>query len=136
MAILDQDFVSISGVTVLSKEFVVVDDDDLVRETISETLELLFEAKVHQVTNGLEALELIKSLEQKSIVLITDINMPKMDGFELVNQVKALNYEFPIIMISGYNENKSIHNKDYPYAKFFSKPVDIQELRAHIEKLV
>ncbi|HBE77191.1 MAG TPA: hypothetical protein DDW65_05345 [Firmicutes bacterium] len=91
-------------------KIILVDDEPIVRLTI-QTLgvwqnygfQFAFEA-----ANGQEALEQLKSDDSIDIVL-TDISMPKMNGLELIRQVKTINPNIPIIVLSAYN--------DYPYVR-------------------
>ncbi|HBF36612.1 MAG TPA: hypothetical protein DDW50_04760 [Firmicutes bacterium] len=91
-------------------KIILVDDEPIVRLTI-QTLgpwqnygfQFAFEA-----ANAQEALEQLKSGASIDMVL-TDITMPKMNGIELIRQVKTINPNLPIIVLSAYN--------DYPYVR-------------------
>ena len=83
-----------NGLTVL-----LVDDDPLVRET---TAWMLADAghDVHQATDGVSALEFLEAHGPVDL-LISDINMPRMDGLALVHQTRARWPALPVLLVSG-----------------------------------
>ncbi len=83
------------------KKILIVDDSPTIRDMIVSILSQsghnyeLFEA-----TNGLEAVARLNS--ESMDLIITDIVMPKMDGFELINEIRRIrNLEIPIIVMTG-----------------------------------
>ena len=77
----------------------VVDDEAVIREGLTRILEGGGLA-VETAKNGHAAIEL---LQQKEFdLIITDLKMPGMDGFEVLNAVKILQPDTPVIMITGY----------------------------------
>ena len=117
-----------------NRYFLIVDDDEIIRKTLADVGKLLYKSEVIEAFNGKEALDIINS-EQRDVILITDINMPVMNGFELVKEIRTKDKSMPIIMISGYIENEKIHDKNFPDIKFFGKPVDFDALKTHIDGL-
>jgi len=80
----------------------VVDDEPLIRETMS----FLLAAQGYEVataTDGFEAL--LQLLVKPSDLLISDLNMPHMSGFELLSIVRQQFPELPVIAISGAYES-------------------------------
>ena len=77
----------------------IVDDDPMVREA---TAWMLIDAghEVHEASDGLAALEHLVNRGPVDL-LITDINMPRMDGLELVQQTKARWPALPVLLVSG-----------------------------------
>ena len=130
---LDTDF--LKTLTVLYVE----DDIDA-----REDLELIFSKgfkKIILASNGLEALTIYNdSLKVNSSVhidiIVSDINMPEMDGIGLLKHIRMLNKNIPFVITTGYanNENllKAIEN-DVSYLCL--KPVDMKKLIIHILKL-
>ncbi len=77
----------------------VVDDDDLVRRAVTDMLEdLAF--SVIEARTGCEALALIRDRAELDLV-ISDVNMPEMDGMELVEELKSMRPSLPVILMSG-----------------------------------
>ena len=104
----------------------VVDDD----QRILESLKNLLESADHVVHLFASAAAMLKSGCHAEIdCLISDIDMPVMDGFELLRVVHAARPELPIILITGHPEmlNRLLPNSPGHY-RLFTKPFDGQEL--------
>ncbi len=78
------------------------EDEEILRESMKTTLEKFFK-KTLVVKNGLEAFEIFKK-EEVDIVL-TDLNMPIMDGIELITKINETDKEPAIIVLSAHNES-------------------------------
>ncbi|MCP3395395.1 response regulator [Bradyrhizobium sp. CCGB12] len=97
----------------------VVDDDPNVLEVIASMLEDLG-CEVLTASSGAEALDMLVAQNAISI-LITDINMPAMDGHELAERATRLRPELKILQLSGRERRRDA----YPMIR---KPFDEQEL--------
>jgi len=99
----------------------VEDEDDLV-EIISDTLHKL-EAKFLTAKNGQEALNVLK--DNKIDVVITDINMPIMNGLEMIGKMKELYPSLPIIIMSAHTEIEFMEKaKELGVKDYLVKPFD------------
>ena len=110
----------------------VVDDD----ERILRSLQALLESADHTVRPFASAAELLESGCLAEIdCLISDIDMPVMDGFELLRVVGAKRPELPVILITGHPE---MLNRLPPmgrgHYRLFKKPFDGQELLAAVSE--
>ncbi len=84
--------------------------------------------------NGVEALELLHQHEDIDMVL-SDINMPKMDGLALLEQIPKVDPNIRAVIISAYGDMKNIRTAMNRGAfDFVTKPVDFQDLRVTIER--
>ncbi|HOF04154.1 MAG TPA: sigma-54 dependent transcriptional regulator [Syntrophales bacterium] len=83
------------------KEFkiLIAEDDDLNRQNLTELLESCG-YEVHAVADGRQALETY--VQDVYDLVVTDLRMPNMDGLELLKQVKELNAEQLVILVTGY----------------------------------
>lgn len=82
-----------------AKRILVVDDQESMREMLSELL-LMMGYDARAVDGGEQALQ---SLQKATTdLVITDLNMPGMDGIELMKRIKALYPGLPVIIITGY----------------------------------
>jgi len=83
------------------KEFkiLIAEDDDLNRQNLNELLESCG-YEVHAVADGRQALETY--VQDVYDLVVTDLRMPNMDGLELLKQVKELNAEQLVILVTGY----------------------------------
>ncbi len=80
-------------------KILVIDDERPIRRTLCEILE--FEKfEVDQAKNGEDGVKMAK--ENEYDVILCDIKMPKMDGMEVLEKIKELDYDSSIVMISGH----------------------------------
>jgi DNA-binding response OmpR family regulator len=81
--------------------------------------------------NGEEGLK--KFLEIMPDIVITDIMMPKLNGLEMAKELKLLNPNIPIIILSAFSETDKLLNAiDLGITKYFIKPYDPDELLDYI----
>ncbi|MBB4843329.1 CheY-like chemotaxis protein [Paucibacter oligotrophus] len=112
----------------------VVDDSAVARAKLGK----LFEAAGYQVTlarDGVEALD--RLAEQRFAVLVTDLEMPNKDGFELIAAVQGgmATEDLPIIAITGHEELQTrVHQVQGLYG-IFKKPWNDRELLKRVETL-
>lgn len=109
----------------------VVDDDP----RVLESLENLFESAGYMVATFSSGRTLVMSDLSKFDCLITDIGMPGMDGFELLDIVKKGRPKLPVFLLTGRHEIGDQHRatgKDI--SGFFMKPFDGQDLLAAVDR--
>tara|TARA_R110002096_G_scaffold97694_8_gene217700 strand:- start:13269 stop:13658 length:390 start_codon:yes stop_codon:yes gene_type:complete len=122
-------------------KFLVVDDE--------RDVEMLFRQKFRaEVKKGLlelefafsgnEALELLHNNQPPDVVYIfSDINMPGMTGFELLEAVKAQFPKIKVSMISAYGDSENYDRAINSGAKeFFTKPIDFNSLKQELHQLL
>lgn len=110
----------------------IVDDEPNYLIVISE---LLGEEGFETITadNGAKALELVKRADID--LLLTDMQMPDMDGFALLEAVKSSQPEMPVIMITAYGEvEKAVRAMRSGAFNYITKPFNNDELLASINK--
>ncbi|MCD6174054.1 MAG: EAL domain-containing protein [Sulfurimonas sp.] len=110
-----------------------VEDDKLIRAEIQEYLERFFPV-VDLADNGQEGLELYKKGDYD--LVLSDINMPKMNGIEMSKAILQKNPNQAIIINSAYNESKyllELFNAGIEY--YVLKPVNIKQLNKIIYKV-
>jgi signal transduction histidine kinase len=115
----------------------VVDDDPGARELISGMLEG-FGAEVRMAENGQAALTLL--LSQRPDVLVADLGMPEMDGYALIEQVRALDRDFggrtPAVAVTAYaSPQDRLRALQAGYQNHVAKPVEAEELAIVIASL-
>ncbi|OGV31765.1 MAG: hypothetical protein A2020_05595 [Lentisphaerae bacterium GWF2_45_14] len=95
------------------KRILLAEDEEAVRKYLALLLEKN-DYKVKAVDNGKKALELIDAsvngLEEPFDLLITDIEMPLMDGFSLIDAIKERNIFLPVIVITGQDDRDVVLN--------------------------
>ncbi|MGB6540926.1 MAG: response regulator [Xanthobacteraceae bacterium] len=105
----------------LSRVVLVVDDEPLVREVTASMLEELG-CEVITAASGTEALQRLSS-DRRIEILITDINMPEMDGYELAERAQHMRERLKVIALSGREQDGS-------GLPFIRKPFLAQDLKA------
>ena len=90
--------------------------------------------KFSVANDGEEGLELFK--KSTPDIVITDIMMPKKTGLEMAKEIKAIDANVPIIILSAFSETeKFLDAIDVGVVKYFIKPFDPDELLEYIESL-
>lgn len=120
--------VTIKDVQNYSKQLSVlyVEDNDSVREETAEIFKLLF-AKVDTASNGQEGIE--KYNRTVYDIVITDINMPRLNGIEMIFQIREINPEQKIIAISAHDESETlISMMRKGVSTFLLKPINLDEM--------
>ncbi len=85
----------------MKKKILIVDDSALIRRTISDIIVSDSRLKVEALaTNGIEALDLIVAAPHRFDVVLLDLNMPKMDGLEFLEQLNKLKIKVVTIVVS------------------------------------
>ena len=111
-----------------------VDDDEVVRQSIGRMIVWKFpDATVYTAENGLIGLELFK--EHTPEVVITDINMPVMDGVQMASKIKTMKTDTKLIVLTGYSDKNYLDRlSEIGIDDYIVKPIDLEELFAAIEK--
>jgi YesN/AraC family two-component response regulator len=100
----------------------VEDEADLV-EIITDTLKKL-DANFLSAKNGQEALELIEQNRDIDII-VTDINMPVMNGLKMIEELKKRGFNIPVIIMSAHTETDFINKaKELGVDNYLLKPFD------------
>ncbi len=115
-------------------QILVIDDDKNARFFIKEALELN-KYYVHTASNGVEGL---KVLETNHIdLIIVDIMMPHMDGYEFTKEIRSTMPNLPILMVSAKQLSED-RKKGFLAGidDYMSKPLDLEELLLHVKALL
>jgi CheY-like chemotaxis protein len=92
---------------------------------------------LHFACSGEDALgQLAKGIEPQLIVILSDINMPGMDGLTLLREIKARRPDLPVFMVTAYGDDERRRRaSEYGAADFITKPVDFDFLKAQLHRL-
>jgi len=103
--------------------------------SISEEVDFLLSTKVKKVyvaSNGIEGLELFK--EHKPDIIVSDIEMPKMNGLDMIAEIKKEDTDTPIIVTSAFSEtDKLLKAIELKVDAYLLKPINLKELLQKIE---
>ena len=119
-------------------KILVVDDEPDLQMLMLQKFRSKVKSREYQflfAENGQEALDTLNSHTDLSLVL-SDINMPKMDGLTLLSQIQEMNRsDVKTIMVSAYGDMENIRTAMNRGAyDFVTKPIDFKDLEATIEK--
>jgi CheY-like chemotaxis protein len=80
--------------------------------------------------------KLAGGIEPQLIVILSDINMPVMDGLELLREIKTRRPDLPVMMVSAYGDDERRRLAgEYGAAEFITKPVDFDLLKTQLRDL-
>lgn len=118
---------------------IVADDSEVIRVFVKKVFDKEYD--IQFATNGEEALELIKDHENDNLIkaILLDINMPKVDGFAVLEFLKEKNLfdEMPVTIISGDSSSEAI-NKAFTFdiVDMITKPFSEEKIKSAIEKTI
>lgn len=121
----------------VSKRLLVVDDDSMLRQTLSEQLRIREEFETYEAATGEAALALLKELNFD--VMLMDVGLPDIDGRELCRLIRRQGIKAPIIMLTARDgEADTILGLDAGANDYITKPFKISillaRLRAHLRQ--
>ena len=92
---------------------------------------------MHFAASGEEALEkLADGIEPTLIVILSDINMPGMDGLQLLTEIKKRRPDLPVMMVTAYGDDERRRRAaETGASEFLTKPVDFDQLKAQLQQL-
>ena len=118
-------------------KILVVDDEPDVEPLVLQRMRRDIRSRKYEFVfahNGVEAVELLNKDESIDMV-ISDINMPQMDGLTLLEQISEINPNIRSIIVSAYGDMKNIRTAMNRGAfDFVTKPLDFGDLRVTIER--
>ena len=124
----------------MSVSILIVDDEPDVAELFRQRFRR--EARqgtyvLHFAGSGEEALQqLAGEIEPELIVILSDINMPGMDGLQLLQQVKQRRPGLPVMMVTAYGDDERRRRAtEYGAAQFITKPVNFDLLKEQLRQL-
>ena len=124
----------------MSVSILVVDDEPDVAEMFRQRFRR--EARngtyvMHFANSGDEALNLLtEGIEPTLMVIFSDINMPQMDGLDLLAEIKQHWSDLPVMMVTAYGDDQRRRRAgELGASEFLTKPVDFDLLKARLAQL-
>lgn len=112
----------------------IVDDQEPIRNLLMSYLSR-FGFECQEASNGKEALGRIREGDFK--LVISDLRMPEMDGFELISNISTSENPIPVIIMTGVNnlgrEDLDFLQSRKAFMRIIKKPFDLKELKTEIE---
>ena len=110
-----------------------VEDDDLLRESTAQLFANFFK-NVEVSYDGQDGLNKYKNFIEENDkpydIVISDINMPNMDGLEMCKDIKNINYDQVVVFITAFNESNYLHSAiSLGVNGFLTKPIEMEQLK-------
>ena len=113
------------------KKVLLINDDEDLREALSEQLLMTEDFDVYEGSNGAEALQKVK--QQSYDLLVLDVGLPDMDGRELCRLIRKQGVKCPIVMLTGHDtDSDTILGLDAGANDYITKPFKFLVLLARI----
>ena len=124
----------------MSVSILVVDDEPDVAELFRQRFRREMRQGIyvmHFASSGAEALDWLSGdIEPTLVAVLSDINMPEMDGLELLAEIKQRYPDLPVMMVTAYGDDERRRRAtQYGAAEFITKPVDFDDLKAQLRQL-
>ena len=112
----------------------VAEDDQQTNETLCLMISRKFpEAVVRSAANGRQGVEINR--EHPADIVITDINMPGVDGHQMIEAIKAIKDDTKFIVLTGYSDKVHLDRfSEIGLCAYILKPIEFKKLFEAIEK--
>jgi two-component system OmpR family response regulator len=112
----------------------VVDDDAAICDTIEDGLHLAGYATV-RATDGMAALEMVRTSHPQLVIL--DVNMPRLDGFEVLKRMRDASIDTPVIMLTARHERPdAVRGLSLGADDYVKKPFGLEELLLRVRAVL
>jgi DNA-binding NtrC family response regulator len=115
-----------------TKRVLVVEDDEDVRELVGECLEDKWSVTLAE--DGPSALEAITREPLAFDALVVDLEMPRMDGATLIEEIRHRDIDVPVLLLSGTPDLRTRAREIH--VEFLTKPFDPSRLRREVDRLL
>lgn len=113
-----------------------VEDDDVIRTELSSILSNFFK-KVFVASDGKEGLRTYLENKDSIDIILTDINMPLLNGLDMVKKIRSIKDNVPVIFATAYSDSEFLIDAIKVRAEdYVVKPIDIKKLISYIEEIV
>lgn len=117
-----------------SKRILIVDDNPNMSTLLSDILEI-FDFEGFHAENGRDALERLR--ETKYDLVFTDLRMPQMDGYDLLDAIKSEHPSMPVVVVTGYAVGDTREIEVAQKADgFLHKPFKVNEIESILTNLL
>jgi two-component system, chemotaxis family, chemotaxis protein CheY len=125
-----------SSITVL-----VVEDEKFSQRVVTRLLDVVGVGRAVTADNGDEALKVLETSEHTIDLIISDVEMPEMDGFELTRKIRygviPQYKDIPILMLTGHDTDKNVRKgRVHRIDGFVVKPLSQDTLVLHLKQML
>ncbi len=129
-----EDSSPVTSTTTGEETVLIVDDESLVRKVVTAMVERLG-YKVIVAKDGAEAVELFKEHQDHIRIVLSDLTMPNMDGWETLEALRRINPDIAVILASGYDEAMAMSGDRAEQPQLFlHKPYEMSALKLALKK--
>lgn len=119
----------------------IIDDEPFMRKLIERTLVDIGVGVVSHAGNGLEGIELLSRSDGNIDLAICDLEMPEMNGFDFVKQVRSGSVvkqkDLPILIVTGHSDEKTVRGAaGLGINGYLVKPISKNSLESRIKKAI
>jgi CheY-like chemotaxis protein len=115
-------------------QILLVDDDDLIRDTVPTMLETIGH-RVVALRGGLEAIQRLQTGFDPDVVIL-DLSMPGMDGEQTLEQLRVLKPNVPVILATGYEDDRAARILErFPNVDVLAKPFTLMDLKVKLAQI-
>ena len=119
----------ISNISILKNITILYAEDEVALREITLNILKGFTKRQFVAKNGAEGLELFKENQSEIDLIITDVNMPIMNGLEMIREIKSINPNIPIIVATAFSNTEYLLEAiDIGVDKYVLKPIDMKKL--------
>jgi len=120
----------------MSKKIMIVDDEPDILFTVSQVLEASG-YEVIKANNGNECIELLNQLPDNPDLVLLDIMMPEISGWDVAAKIKENPKwkEIPIVFLTAKGDTMSIGMGNLSAEDYIVKPFDIKDLKERVDKV-
>jgi CheY-like chemotaxis protein len=116
------------------KKMLIVEDDDIGYSLLKEIF-AVYDFFIERAKDGLEAIEYFKHSKYAFDLVLMDLRLPNMNGFEATSRIKDINPSIPVIAVTAYVHSQSIYDsQNCGCDEFIAKPFEIEHLISVIQK--
>jgi YesN/AraC family two-component response regulator len=114
----------------------IVEDDKTVLDIFSRMLARKFPGiTINIAENGAMGLQLFK--EHAADIVVTDVNMPGLDGIQMAREIKGIKADVKFIVLTGYSDDLTLQQlSETGITSVIVKPIDFGKLFALVEKCI
>ncbi len=113
-----------------------LEDDEVIRSETLSIFEKLFK-KVYTAEDGKIGLELYNTHKNEIDIVLTDINMPNMDGIQFMAEVRTQDFELPILIVTAFNDiNQLIKAIKLNVTDYIIKPMQLNSTLKILNKIL
>lgn len=118
-----------------SETVLLVEDEQPLRQLINQVL-VTMGCTVLEASSGDDAVRIASDKDRNIDIVLTDVIMPRMNGFELARRISELRPDIKVLYMSGYSDEMiARHDVSVGQPSFIQKPFKPEDLRAKIQEL-